>query len=198
MVIDTNIARKTLFLQKNVVTRTLFLRLYGRNTKNQKEMRTRTFITTTLCIILLTGCIGNNTTAARNRNTSIVQTLSQFKGIDDVEYLDISGPLLGIGKLFAKDALDGVPMNKIKSINILEAEGAADNVREEIIEKVGKALTGYEILMSAKDDGDDVTIYADMDDDIINELILFVKNEATVIALSGKLSLKDVSKLIND
>lgn len=162
-------------------------------------MRTQTFIATVLSIMLLTGCMtGNNTASARDKKGSIAQTMLQFKGIDDVEYIEISGPLLGLGKLLAKDALDDIPVKHVKGICILEAEGAADNVRQEILDKIGKALDDYEIIMSAKDDGDDVSIYAKTDGDKINELVLFVKSEATVIALNGNISFDEISAALSE
>lgn len=148
--------------------------------------------------MLLTGCMGcGSTTEAREKKGDIAQTMAQFKGIDDVEFLEIDGPLLGIGKLIAKEAKENLPTKNVKSICILDAESASDMVRQDIIDKMDRALSGYDLLMSAKDDGDDVTIYAKTDGDTIRELVVYVRNDVTVIALSGKISMEEIGKMID-
>jgi len=160
-------------------------------------MKTKSIITLFICAVLLTGCACNNNSAAKTAKSEVVSAMAQFKGTDNVEVLEFSGPVLGLGKLMLQQATEGIDTKSIKKVCILTGSDADESTRESIMNSISNSLNGYELLLSAKDAEDKVDIYTKMDGDFIKELILFVKNEATVIALTGNMSLDDIEDISN-
>jgi len=153
-----------------------------------------------ICAVLLTGCACNKSDAKNTSKSDFVTAMSSFRGQSNVHYIELSGGLLNLGKAF----LDETPVkgisSKVKKLSVLTAEEASLEKKEEIFSKLDRALDGHELMLSAKDDGDNVDIYALLadSDSVIKELVIYVKSEATVVALTGNISMDDLAKIAID
>lgn len=129
--------------------------------------------------------------------TDMFDKLSNDKNITTVY---ISKALLGMipNKDFGAGNISGL-MNKLEQIEIYTGENkkSANLMKSEM-----KSLTrnkAYEVLMTVKDHGENVTFYAQKEKDSFKDLIMFIEEseECTIIRLIGTFTAEDVQKYTN-
>jgi len=181
------------------VTNQGFPRLVSREFK-KIYMKTTKLLAVALASLMIVGCANNSKKSQKiAAESEITNIMKSFDGIEDVEYLEIGGPMLG----FAKLALNATPLKSISSdlskVRILEFDDAEDGVISEISGKVKAALEPYELLVSARDGEDSIEIYANMDEnDKITELVLYTGSENAIIAVTGEIDPEDVAKVVDE
>lgn len=87
--------------------------------------------------------------------------------------------------------------DKIKRISILDFEDAAASVKAKFVEKAQKILSGMELILEAKDDGDRLSIYGLDKGDEIRDCILW-DPDGTLICIRGSVSLDKLMAAVNN
>ena len=169
-------------------------------TEKNKNMKTRHIFAAMLCALTISSC---SCSAKRNAETpaagEAAQAMKSFKGTEEIVRLELSGPPLGIGKLFLKETPAKEVSRGIRKINILSAEDGNDAQKSAVTERMDSVLKNYELLLSANDGEDAVEIYSlSKDSDSLRELVIYVRDEATVVALNGSIALNDLSAIMEE
>ena len=87
----------------------------------------------------------------------------------------------------------------IRKISILSAEEGNDEQKSAVTERMDSVLKNYELLLSANDGEDAVEIYSlSKDSDTLRELVIYVRDEATVVTLNGSIALNDLSAIMEE
>ena len=110
--------------------------------------------------------------------------------------------MLKLGRLFMdKDGTDFRFMKGINSVQVLDIEGCSSATQKELQQKVNELeQNGYETLIQTKEKGNVVKMFAKMNDDAINELIIFFNDngECGLTQLKGKIKKDDINVMINE
>lgn len=133
----------------------------------------------------------------------------EFKHEKNADYVTVSPFLMTIGKWFIQmdqgNDPDGLVAKSFikgtKSIRVLDLGDCAEDVKSRFQESLKKVHTnGYEEMVRAKDDGEDVRILAKMDKKFIKDVIIAVSghDDCSLIQLSGKFLLDDVMNIIKE
>ena len=133
----------------------------------------------------------------------------EFKHEKNADYVTVSPFLMTIGKWFIQMDKDNDPDDIVtksiikgtKSIKVLDLGDCSEEVKNRFQKSLKKIHTnGYEEMIRAKDDGDDVRILAKMDKKYIKDVIIAVSGneDCTLIQLDGKFSLDDVMNIIKE
>ena len=118
------------------------------------------------------------------RFTSVYVSPKMFEMVANLELDDIDDDIKSV-------------ISNLKGLQVLTTEVNSLKFYEEAKSKIPK--NRYELLMKVRDDDENVLIYVDEADNIINELILLVgsPDEAVLLNITGKIDLDKISKIAN-
>ncbi|MDR0232917.1 MAG: DUF4252 domain-containing protein [Dysgonamonadaceae bacterium] len=131
---------------------------------------------------------------------NVGQFINNFSNVDGVEKVKIGGFWMSLIKLSGK--MDGVPVLKgVKGIEVYTLDDNSNEKHKQFQEEIKflKDDENYQTLLRVKDGGDDVKIVFKKDGNKIREIIIFCmeETESTIIRLKGKISEKELSKLMD-
>lgn len=89
-------------------------------------------------------------------------------------------------------------MDKLNKVLVIEYNDASQEVRESFGRKVNTLFDGAEKIIEIKEDGSTVNIYGTFadDGDSIDDLIMFIPEDCTMICLFGSISAQKVADLM--
>ena len=89
-------------------------------------------------------------------------------------------------------------MDKLNKVLVIEYNDASQEVRESFGRKVNALFDGAEKIIEIKEDGSTVNIYGTFadDGDSIDDLIMFIPEDCTMICLFGSISAQKVADLM--
>lgn len=87
--------------------------------------------------------------------------------------------------------------NKIKRVTILDFEDAEADVKARFVQKAKQILSGMELILEAKDDGDKLSIYGVDKGDEIRDCILW-DPDGTIICVRGSVTLDKLVAAVNN
>ena len=87
--------------------------------------------------------------------------------------------------------------NKIKRVTILDFEDAEPDVKARFVQKAKQILSGMELILEAKDDGDKLSIYGVDKGDEIRDCILW-DPDGTIICVRGSVTLDKLVAAVNN
>ena len=133
----------------------------------------------------------------------------EFKHEKNADYLAVSPFLMTIGKWFIQMDQDNDPDDIVaktfikgtKAIKVLDLGDCSTEVKNRFQQSVKKMnAKGYEELVRAKDDGEDVRILTKMDKKFIRDVIIAVSgdDDCSLIQLDGKFLLDDIMNIIKE
>lgn len=137
-----------------------------------------------------------------NKVQALVKEYRQYDGFDNVTMGPLALSLLKTIALSDAD-LDREDrevlrsFSKIRRLTVLDFEDADAVVKERFVKKVQKALKGMELILEAKDDGDQLSIYGIDDGSQISDCILWNPN-STLICVKGSVTLDKLMAAVND
>ena len=109
---------------------------------------------------------------AGQQNTKLRNLVSDYKGTEGFEIVDIGGIGLGLLKAAARTAADTPEdrealklFNGLKRLTVVDFSDAAPDVREKFLRKANRILKDGEMLLEAKDGGETVRIYGTSSND---------------------------------
>ena len=127
------------------------------------------------------------------KTSDITTIVSDYRGKDGFTVFSIGKFGMSMVSKLAKIADDPEAVKIMKGLDkmvIVEYCDAEQAVKDEFTAKISKALKGAETIMSVKDGGESMNMYGSISDkgDTIDDLIIFVPEESTLICFFGKIS----------
>ena len=128
---------------------------------------------------------------AGQQNTKLRNLVSDYRGTQGFDVVDVGGLGLSLLKAAARTAADSPEdrealrlFNGLKRLTIVDFSDAAPDVREKFLRKANRILKDGEMLLEAKDGGETVRIYGTSSDDgnlledvalLAGEALIFVR-----------------------
>ena len=151
-------------------------------------------------IVLCTLFMGMNTLQAQS--DAISQYFDQYVDDENFTVVYVSAKMFEIlGKLDlegldepeAEQAMEVV--KTLKGIRVLTTEENPQKYYKEALQKIN--VNDYELLVSVRDEGENVRLFVKNQGDIINELFVLVggEDEFVLVSLIGDIDLKTISKI---
>ena len=143
--------------------------------------------------------------SGRISRSAVGAFITECKHYDGVETFRMGRIATGAAKILVRTATIGDPdawdalmlMKGIKSIYLMDYSDCDDRVKEKITTKLDKLLSKGELLMEARDNGDQMQIFGSVskNGDYVKDFVLYTPSDATVICVFGRVSLEDFSRL---
>ena len=175
-----------------ILTSASYLRNSGKDNnyskkKNQKDMKK--FIVTLMLAVIFMGAACPQTQAKKKESSNAaIALMEKYDREKGVEYIKISGFLLGIAKMAARGEEDGEILKHLDCMAVFSAENADAGIREQFFGELNGMMAGYEKAVEVNDSGEDMTVWFKyMDKDNISEMIMSTESEGAVIVMCGRL-----------
>lgn len=96
-----------------------------------------------------------------------------------------------------KKALEAI--KDIDDLTVLTFEDSSDEDKKVIKSKLESILEKAEILLEASEDGEKVQIFGTSKEgtNVVNDVIVYIPDECTVVCLMGSISMDDLTQMIN-
>lgn len=140
---------------------------------------------------------------AGGQNTKLRSLVSSYKGNEGFEIVDLGGVGLSLLKAAARTAAE-TPEDRealklfsgIKRLTIVDFSEAVPAAREKFLRKANRILSGGEMLLEAKDDGETVRIYgtSSADGSLLEDIALLAGD--ALIFIRGSIRTDQVEALM--
>lgn len=133
---------------------------------------------------------------------SLVRTYNVYEGFDVVS---VGGIGLNLVKLIGRHAVETAEekaaldlIGGVRKIVVVEYEGASTDRKASFNRKMADLLENSEKIVEVKEDGETVNIYGMTSDDgeKIDDVIVFIPEDCTLVCLFGSISSQKVVELI--
>lgn len=96
-----------------------------------------------------------------------------------------------------KKALEAI--KDIDDLTVLTFEDCSDEDKKVIKSKLESILEKAEILLEASEDGEKVQVFGTSKEgtNVVNDVIVYIPDECTVVCLMGSISMDDLTQMIN-
>lgn len=147
------------------------------------------FIATLMLAVIFMGAACPQTQAKKKESSNAaIALMEKYDREKGVEYIKISGFLLGIAKMAARGEEDGEILKHLDCMAVFSAENADAGIREQFFGELNGLMAGYEKAVEVNDSGEDMTVwFKHMDKDNISEMIMSTESEGAVIVMCGRL-----------
>lgn len=155
--------------------------------------------------IFLTSCAGTPKKSEVNEALSKAFTeCKQYKGATVLELGSAATLIKGIAGLSGeaedddtKKALEAI--KDIDDLTVLTFEDCSDEDKKVIKSKLESILEKAEILLEASEDGEKVQVFGTSKEgtNVVNDVIVYIPDECTVVCLMGSISMDDLTQMIN-
>jgi hypothetical protein len=153
----------------------------------------------TLCMVL---CLVPAARAAEQPE-QIRTLVNEYRDEPGVEVVDLGSIALGLlratirtqaGNEQDRKALD--VLRSIKRLTVMDLSDAAPDVRERFLRKAKQALAGEEMLLEAKDGGENVRVYgvSSADGSVLHDITVLADD--ALICIKGKIRMHQIGELI--
>ena len=159
------------------------------------------FVTLSLWLTAYACIAGNRNVETRN----IISTINDYKHVSGVQVISVGKLGLGLAKIVAnlsaeseEDRAALAIFNGINKVVVVDYEEAAVSTQKELNTKLSKLLNNTEKIIEVKDEEDTVNIYgtSDNEGESINDLMIFIPEDYTLICILGSISAERIADLI--
>ena len=147
-------------------------------------------------------CIAEN----KHVNTNnVINTIGEYKDVSGVQVISVGKLILGLGKFAAKLSVDSEEekaaleiLNGIDKVVVINYEDAAEAQKNELNARFSDLFNQAETILEVKEDGATVKIYGTSvnEGESIDDLMIFIPEEYTLICVLGSISADKVGELI--
>lgn len=147
-------------------------------------------------------CIAEN----KHVNTNnVINTIGEYKDVSGVQVISVGKLILGLGKFAAKLSVDSEEekaaleiLNGIDKVVVINYEDAAEAQKNELNARFSDLFNQTETILEVKEDGATVNIYGTSvnEGESIDDLMIFIPEEYTLICILGSISADKVGELI--
>ena len=140
---------------------------------------------------------------AGEQNPQLRSLVSDYKGTEGFEIVDIGGIGLGLLKAAARNAADSPEdrealklFNGLKRLTVVDFSDAPADKREKFLRKANRILNDNELLMEAKDNDETVRIYgsSSKDGSLLEDIALLAGD--ALIFIRGTIRTEQVTELM--
>ncbi len=145
---------------------------------------------------------------AKDRNVrsgEVISLIRNYNLEEGFEVVSVGNLGLGLAKMVARIAAESEEekavvnlMTGLNKVLVVEYEDASQEKKDSFNAKISKLLTEAEKIIEVKDDGETVNIYGTSADDgeTIDDLMIFIPEESTLVCLFGSISSKAVADVM--
>ena len=147
-------------------------------------------------------CIAEN----KHVNTNnVINTIGEYKDVSGVQVISVGKLILGLGKFAAKLSVDSEEekaaleiLNGIDKVVVINYEDAAEAQKNELNARFSDLFNQAETILEVKEDGATVKTYGTSvnEGESIDDLMIFIPEEYTLICVLGSISADKVGELI--
>lgn len=158
--------------------------------------------------ILLSVSAGAATTGKTVSKARITATILECRGYSGTEMVNLgrikTAALKGVLRLTSINDPDAREvlrhMKGIRGITILDFEGCSGADKARISKKLERALSGSEMLMEAKDQGEKMQIYGVVDEntDVARDFVLYAPSDCALICIFGSISMDTIVRIVSN
>ena len=140
--------------------------------------------------------------------TQLAALVSEYRQYDGVELVQLgslaTSALKTVIRISAKDDPDAAEalqlLGGIRRLTVFEYEDCSPAVKERITRKLNRILDSSELLIEAKDGDDAMRIYGVVDEkgDSVRDFVLHTPGSCALICIFGKVSMKTISKIMEE
>lgn len=146
---------------------------------------------------------GSARKVSRSRITSVISECSKYEGAETIRLGGLAtGAVKGIVRLAAiadPDARTALQLMKgVKALSVFTYDDCSEADKKKITRKLDRALSGTDVLIEAKDDGEKMRIYGIADDDKVRDFVLYTPSDCTIICIFGSVAMESIKKLMDD
>ena len=160
-----------------------------------------------VCMLMMLLCItasASGSKVGKTMNNRMNAVVSEFRNCDGVEVIKIGSLPIALARTVANlsgdldsDDLAALSLiDGVKGLLVMEYDECTPSLKTRINSRIAKVLKGTELLMSAKDDEDNVSIHGALsaDGDYLDDVIIFTGEE--LICIYGHIAMKDISAVV--
>ena len=157
-------------------------------------------------VLMLTFLMPSASAGERKFKTrDVIRLVNEFKSEEGFDVVSVGSFGLGLVKMVAKleadDEEDRQALRLLDNINkvvVVEYEEASDASRKAFDSSLGHILENAEKVLEVKEDGENLNIYGTSADDggSIDDLMIYVQEDCTLICILGSVSMEDVASLV--
>lgn len=160
-----------------------------------------------MLVVMTVGAGISHAAAQKGRldSSAIMKLVDKYKGEDGFETVTFGNLAVGLAKMVAnatvqtpedKAALD--MLSGIRKFVAVEYEDASASAKASFDKEISALLAGAEKIVEVKDGGDSVDIYGTLseDGDKINDIIIHVPEESSVVCIFGAVDINDLGKVV--
>ncbi len=167
------------------------------------------FVILLLVLVPLAGAAAQGKAKALPRQ-QITTLVGDFSGTNGFEVVRVGRLTMGLVKTIVRKAVresgdeDTAAVlsliSGIRSVSVVDFEDAAPEARERFSRRLDRMLDGVDLLMEAKDDGEDMRLFGVVDEagDRISDFIVWSPSECKLICLYGSMSMRKLSRFLQN
>lgn len=167
------------------------------------------FVILFLALVPLTGVAAQGKTQALPRQ-QITTLVGDFSGTNGFEVVRVGRLTMGLVKTIVRKAVresgdqDSAELlsllNGIRSVSVVDFEDASPEARERFSRRLDRMLDGVDLLMETKDGGEDMRLFGVVDEagDRISDFIVWSPSECKLICLYGSMSMRKLSRFLQN
>ena len=134
----------------------------------------------------------------RPAQKSVIAVMKTYDSVDGVEFINIGPLLMNLARLSAGD--DGDFMKYLDRMAVFSASDVPEKQMRKMVDDFQASLSGYEPLLQASEENENVTIYiAKKDDKTISEMVVYAQDsELAVIVMKGEIPVSEIENMASD
>ena len=159
------------------------------------------FVTLSLWITAFVSIAANRNVDTRN----IINTINDYRHVSGVQVISVGKLGLGLAKVVASLSAESEEgkaaltiLNGINKVVVVNYEDATSAKQKELNSKLSKLFNSAEKIIEVKDEEDTVNIYGTSVNggESINDLMIFIPEDYTLICILGSISAERIADLI--
>lgn len=155
-----------------------------------------------LATILILLAMAAAPAAAMTKQQNVRWLFEKYRDAPGGDCVKVGSLLIKLGKMFSDgDDPDTKVLDMVSEIVVLDLEESPDNIRGSFRKDCYRLLedtSGYQLLMQARDDGEELSIYVSTDKDgNIRELILVSDEDPALIYIKGEIPPEYINETIS-
>lgn len=142
---------------------------------------------------------------SKTRITSVISECRSYNGVELVRLGRVATAALKVvirsAAIDDPDAREALKLMKgLRGITVMDYEGCSDADKDRISDTLDRALSGSDMLMEAKDEGETMRIYGVVDDksDTVRDFVLYSPSDCALICFFGSISMETIAKMASD
>ena len=134
----------------------------------------------------------------RPEQKSVIAVMKTYDSVDGVEFINIGPLLMNLARLSAGD--DGDFMKYLDRMAVFSASDVPEKQMRKMVDDFQASLSGYEPLLQASEENENVTIYiAKKDEKTISEMVVYAQDsELAVIVMKGEIPVSEIENMASD